>query len=251
MRQGGPLALKQVDAEALDVRPVQILVRHEQHLAVSQPLGHVFRRVVAPVLQSQDALDFRDFRVFRNALDRLAAHVHELALDGIHADRVAVLLAQARHNARLGRIPLAKDDGALRRLLRPREIGVNEFRNAANGARLCAVRLLRRLRLLHFRQSTGRIHHAHLRDFFHELVAHGAGRPEVRARRCQFVLRLAGKRGVLHVAAQEQRELLLDRRRLHVHLLLGLDVSRQFAQQLAHDVLHVLAALGRANAVHE
>jgi len=62
---------------------------------------------------------------------------------------------------------------------------------------------------------------------------------------------LAIEGGVLNVASQEQDELFLDRCWRYLDLFLFLDIVAQFASYLTHDVVDMLAALERADAVNE
>ena len=87
------------------------------------------------------------------------------------------------------------------------------------------------------------VHHAQLDDLVDELVGYRAIRPEFGCRRGEALLGLAVKRGILDCAIDKQHQLLLNRRRLHLNLLLLLNDVTNLLNNLIEDVFHVLSAL--------
>ena len=96
-----PLALKHIDTETLDMRTVQILIRHKEHLSISKTIFHVVRCVFAPDLQPENLLDFGDFIIIRDFLHRFTARVHHFAFHRIDANEVAVFATKTRNDSRL------------------------------------------------------------------------------------------------------------------------------------------------------
>ena len=91
-RQSGPLRLEQVNAEALDMTAVQILIGHEEDFAIAKAFIDIFNRVVFFArFQAQYLFYFGDFFVFGDLLCGLAAHIENLALHRINANNVAVV----------------------------------------------------------------------------------------------------------------------------------------------------------------
>ena len=96
-----PLALKHIDTETLDMRTVQILIRHKQHLAISKTIFYVIWCIFAPDFEPENLLDFGDFIVFSNFLHGFATRIHHLTFHRIHADEIAVFATKTRNDSRL------------------------------------------------------------------------------------------------------------------------------------------------------
>ena len=91
MGKGCPFGLEQVDTEPFNMRPVQILVGHEEDFPVTQFGCDKFRRVFATRLKSHNLLDFGNLMVLGDTFCGLAAHIEHFALHRVDADEIAVI----------------------------------------------------------------------------------------------------------------------------------------------------------------
>ena len=96
-----PFALKHIDSQPLDMRAVQILVRHKQYFAISQTVFYVIGSIFSPDFKPEDLLDFRNFVVFRDFFERFSARIHHFTLHRINANKVAVFATKTRYNTSL------------------------------------------------------------------------------------------------------------------------------------------------------
>ena len=94
-----PFALKHIDSQPLDMRAVQILVRHKQYFAISQTVFYIIRSIFAPDFKPEDLLDFRNFVVFRDFFQRFPARIHHFTFHRIHTNKVAVFATKTRYNS--------------------------------------------------------------------------------------------------------------------------------------------------------
>ena len=250
-RQRAPHRLEHIDAQPLDVTAVQILIRHEQDLAVPQVLAHIILGILLVRLQTEDALNLDDLLVLHHLLRHLATNIKDLSTHRVNPNRVAVLGGQPGDNSCLGRVSLTEDNRTLIRLRRTRPVRVNKFGDAAHRTRLLSIALLRGPIVLHVRNLARRLHDAQLRHLLDELVADDARRSELGRRCVQVVLRLTVERRVHYIAPYKQHQLLLDRRRRDRNLFLLLDVRDHLLGDLVQNVVHVLTPLARVYAVYE
>mmetsp|Transcript_1640 Transcript_1640/g.3182 ORF Transcript_1640/g.3182 Transcript_1640/m.3182 type:complete len:238 (-) Transcript_1640:1226-1939(-) len=115
-----PFAMEQIDHQALDMRAIRILIRHDHHLAIAQLL-HRFLIVIFPaVLQTQNLLEIVDLGVLVDLSTRRIAHVEQFTLEREDAIEsvTAGQLGDAGHCQRLGRQSLSHDQRAVRRSTR-------------------------------------------------------------------------------------------------------------------------------------
>jgi len=99
-----------VDEQALDVRAVVVLVRHDQQVPVSQLLDV---RVLHAVPQPQDLADVLDLLVLHDLGVGGLAHVERLALEREHAVVVAPHDGEPRHGERFGAVALRQNQSAV------------------------------------------------------------------------------------------------------------------------------------------
>ena len=140
--QRRPVAVDEVDDEALDVRAVVVLVGHDHQVAVAQRLVRGRIRVVLALLQPEDLLELRDLLVRHDGRVVGVAHVEQLAAQREDAIVVATDNGEAGDGEGLGRVTLGDDERALVAILAARLVGVVELGDAREPLLLGAVGLL-------------------------------------------------------------------------------------------------------------
>mmetsp|Transcript_5170 Transcript_5170/g.16442 ORF Transcript_5170/g.16442 Transcript_5170/m.16442 type:complete len:215 (+) Transcript_5170:469-1113(+) len=102
LQESGPVAVQEVDDQALDVRAIMVLISHDHELAVAKALDASLVLVGLALLQSNDLLEFRHLLVVHDCAVACIAHVQQLAAQRENAVVVSAYDRKASYGERLG-----------------------------------------------------------------------------------------------------------------------------------------------------
>ena len=242
--------MEQVDEETADVRPVVVLVGHDEDATVAQT-GEVL--VDLARLETEDLLQLCNFLGEFDLGGAGILDVHDFPPQWEHAESLALSLRKTAESHCFCGIALGKDEGAAGGVgggAGPSS--VLKFWDAIDFAVLLSIRLFVILIVLFFLRYDERIHEFQLAlDLLQRLLGQLARRPERRRFRGQRLLGLRVEGRVLDLRRHKDREVLAHHRRFHLDLLLGLEVVHDVRDDLVGNVVDVGAALGGPDAVDE
>mmetsp|Transcript_726 Transcript_726/g.1936 ORF Transcript_726/g.1936 Transcript_726/m.1936 type:complete len:224 (+) Transcript_726:1936-2607(+) len=121
----GPPEVEEVDEQALDVRPVEVLIRHDHHGAVP----HLLLVSLLTEAEAEDLDNAHDLLVLGHLLLGDIPHVEQLPAQREHTVPVAPDHGEACHRQGLGAVPLRQDERTLAGVLAAGIVGVLQLRD--------------------------------------------------------------------------------------------------------------------------